>query len=185
MNKISKNISRREFLCGALGIAAVAAVPRSLYAGVTPLDLDKALSFHNLHTEEKIALNYFEHGEYVTEALNDISYVLRDHRTNEVAVMDPSLIDLLYDLKGTLGTSQPFQVISGYRSPKSNAALHRNSSGVAVKSLHMQGRAIDIRIEGVHARDIQAAAISLARGGVGYYPRSNFVHIDTGAVRNW
>jgi len=185
MNKISKNISRREFLCGALGIAAVAALPRSLYAGVTPLDLDKALSFHNLHTEEKIALNYFERGEYVTEALNDISYVLRDHRTNEVAVMDPSLIDLLYDLKGTLGTSQPFQVISGYRSPKSNAALHKNSSGVAVKSLHMQGRAIDIRIEGVHARDIRAAAISLARGGVGYYPSSNFVHIDTGAVRNW
>jgi len=185
MNKISKNISRREFLCGALGIAAVAALPRSLYAGVTPVDLDKALSFHNLHTAEKIALNYFERGEYVTEALRDISYVLRDHRTNDVLAMDPLLIDLLYDLKIELGTSQPFQVISGYRSPKSNAALHKNSKGVATKSLHMQGKAIDIRIEGIHSRDIRAAAISLARGGVGHYPRSNFVHIDTGAVRTW
>jgi len=185
MNKTSKNISRREFLCGALGIAAAASLPSNLYAGVAPLDLDKALSLHNLHTEEKIMLNYFERGEYVTEALRDISYLLRDHRTNEVLAMDPSLIDLLYDLKGELGTSQPFQVISGYRSPKSNAALHKNSKGVATKSLHMQGKAIDIRIEGIHSRDIQAAAISLARGGVGYYPSSNFVHIDTGNVRTW
>lgn len=185
MKKISKNIKRREFLKGALGVLLVASVPRRLYAAVKPLSLDKELSFHNLHTEEKIALNYFKHGEYITEALRDISYLLRDHRTNEVLAMDPLLIDLLYDLKGELGISQPFQVISGYRSPKSNAALHKNSKGVATKSLHMQGKAIDIRIEGVHSRDVRAAAISLARGGVGYYPSSNFVHIDTGAVRTW
>lgn len=185
MNKISKNISRRDFLCGALGVVAVSALPCSLYAGTTPLNLDKELSFHNLHTEEKIALNYFERGEYVVEALRDISYLLRDHRTEEVLAMDPSLIDLLYDLKGVLGTNKPFQVISGYRSPKSNAALHKNSNGVAVKSLHMQGKAVDIRIDGIYSQDIQAAAISLKRGGVGHYPRSNFVHIDTGAVRTW
>ncbi len=92
---------------------------------------------------------------------------------------------MLYDLKIELGTNQPFQVISGYRSPKSNAALHKNSKGVATKSLHMQGKAIDIRVDGIHSRDIRAAAVRLARGGVGHYPRSNFVHIDTGAVRTW
>lgn len=185
MNKTSKEISRRKFLRGALGAAAVAALPRSLYAGTMPLNLDKALSLHNLHTEEKITLNYFEHGQYVTEALYDISYLLRDHRTNEVLAIDPTLIDLLYDLKSELNTKQPFQIISGYRSPKSNAALHKNSQGVATKSLHMQGKAIDIRIDGIHSRDIQSAAINLARGGVGHYPSSNFVHIDTGRVRTW
>ena len=184
MNNISKTISRRSFLRYTLGATAAIAMPTS-YAGIMPGSVVRDLKLHNLHTEEKIDLSYFEQGEYVTEALRDISYLLRDHRTGDVLAMDPSLIDLLYDLKGVLGTEQPLQVISGYRSPKTNAALHKKSSGVASKSLHMQGRAIDICIEGVATKDIQRAAISLARGGVGYYPRSNFVHIDTGRVRTW
>lgn len=184
MNNVSKTISRRNFLRYTLGATAAIAMPVS-YAGIQPSSVVRDLKLHNLHTEEKISLSYYEQGQYVSEALRDISYLLRDHRTADVLAMDPGLIDLLYDLKGVLGTDQPFQVISGYRSPKTNAALHKKSSGVASKSLHMQGKAIDIYIEGVAVRDMQKAAISLARGGVGYYPRSNFVHIDTGRVRSW
>ncbi|GFO71797.1 hypothetical protein BJAS_P1511 [Bathymodiolus japonicus methanotrophic gill symbiont] len=184
MNNVSKTISRRNFLRYTLGATAAIAMPVS-YAGIQPSSVVRDLKLHNLHTEEKISLSYYEQGQYVSEALRDISYLLRDHRTGDVLAMDPGLIDLLYDLKGVLGTDQPFQVISGYRSPKTNAALHKKSSGVASKSLHMQGKAIDICIEGVAVRDMQKAAISLARGGVGYYPRSNFVHIDTGRVRSW
>lgn len=184
MNNIPKTISRRNFLRYTLGATAAIAVPTS-YAGMLPSPVVRDLKLHNLHTEEKISLSYFEQGKYVTEALRDISYLLRDHRTGDVLAMDPGLIDLLYDLKGVLRTERPLQVISGYRSPKTNAALHKRSSGVATKSLHMQGRAIDIRIEGIDSRDIQAAAMSLGRGGVGYYSRSNFVHIDTGRVRSW
>ncbi|WP_428353248.1 DUF882 domain-containing protein [Methyloprofundus sp.] len=184
MKNCSKTINRRNFLRYTLGATAAVAMPAS-YAGIKPSAVVRDLKLHNLHTEEKIALSYFEQGQYLTDALRDISYLLRDHRTGEVLAMDPGLIDLLYDLKGVLGTEQPLQVISGYRSPKTNAALHKNSSGVATKSLHMQGKAIDICIEGVDTKDIQAAAINLGRGGVGYYPRSNFVHIDTGRVRTW
>ncbi|MCF7971254.1 MAG: DUF882 domain-containing protein [Methylococcaceae bacterium] len=169
-----------------MGAAAVSCLPQTIYAGVRRSVVSvKDLSLHNLHTEEKIALSYFENGKYVTEALRDISYLLRDFRTDDVLAMDPRLIDLLYDLKGVLGTEQPFQIISGYRSPKTNASLHKKSKGVAKKSLHMQGKAIDLRIEGVDSKVIQAAAMSLGRGGVGYYPHSNFVHIDTGSVRSW
>ncbi|RLA21784.1 MAG: Twin-arginine translocation pathway signal [Gammaproteobacteria bacterium] len=186
MNDSQKTITRRNFLRYALGTGVAVTMPVS-YAGILPSSVPvvKDLRLHNLHTEEKISLSYFEQGQYISDALRDISYLLRDHRTGDVLAMDPGLIDLLYDLKGVLGTEQPLQVISGYRSPKTNAALHKNSSGVASKSLHMQGKAIDICIEGVDTRDIQKAAISLARGGVGYYPRSNFVHIDTGRVRAW
>ena len=185
MNKKSKNITRRHFLRGMLGAAAVAAIPGKIYAGIKPIAIEKQLSFHNLHTEEKIALSYFEQGEYITEALRDFSYVLRDFRTGDVLAMDPKLMDFLYDLKETLGTNQPFQVISAYRSPRTNAALRKNSKGVATKSLHMQGKAIDIRVKGISSKNIRSAAISLARGGVGHYPESNFVHIDTGLVRAW
>ena len=185
MNTVVKNITRRKFLSHAAGIAVAASLPQNVFAGIKPVELVRGLSLHNLHTEEKVSLSYFEQGAYVTEALQDINYLLRDHRTGDVSVMDPLLMDLLYDLKTVLGTERPFQVISGYRSPKTNAALHGKSKGVASKSLHMQGKAIDIRIPGIASETIHAAALSLARGGVGLYTRSNFVHIDTGRVRSW
>jgi len=178
-------MTRRKFLHCALGTSVAIALPQTSYALIKPSTVVKDLRLHNLHTEEKISLSYFERGNYVAEALHDINYLLRDHRTGDIFAMDPVLIDLLYDLKNVLGTERPLQVISGYRSPKTNAALHKKSSGVATRSLHMQGKAIDIRIQGIRAEDIKAAAMSLARGGVGYYPRSNFVHIDTGRVRAW
>ncbi len=184
--KISQNkTTRRQFLRYTAGVALTALLPEEAYALIGSHSAHKELSFYNLHTEEKITVSYFEQGSYVGEALRDINYVLRDHRTNEVLAIDPKLLDLLYDLKNILATNQPIQIISAYRSPKTNAQLHQHSQGVAVKSLHMQGKAIDIRIQGISSAHIRNAVMSLARGGVGYYPHSNFVHIDTGAVRNW
>lgn len=183
---MSKNITRRSFLRCAMGATAVACLPQAIYAGVKmPAVSVKDLNLYNLHTEEKIALSYFENGAYVTEALRDISYLLRDFRTGDILAMDPHLIDFLYDLKGVLGTERPFQIISGYRSPKTNAYLRKRGGGVAKKSFHMQGKAVDIRVEGIDSKVIRSAALSLGRGGVGHYPRSNFVHIDTGRVRSW
>ena len=115
----------------------------------------------------------------------DINHILRDFRTNQVLPIDPQLLDLLNGLRSTLGTAQPFQIISGYRSPATNFTLAANSDGVAKGSLHMQGKAIDLRIEGTALGDLRQAAMGLQGGGVGYYPKSNFVHIDVGRVRHW
>ena len=146
-----------------------------------------ARSIHLVHREtgDKLKLTYFENGRYVKDALHEINHLLRDYHTNDVHPMDTALIDQLYDLKQTLGINQPIQVVSAYRAPETNAALRRISSGVAEHSYHMQGRAIDIRIEGLQAHVIKKAALSMARGGVGYYPESNFVHLDTGDIRSW
>jgi len=111
--------------------------------------------------------------------------VLRDHRTGAVAAIDIQLLDLLDHVKAALGTAQPFQVISGYRSPASNSLLASSSSGVARRSLHMEGKAIDIRIPGVPLADLRRAGLMLKGGGIGYYPGSNFVHLDVGRVRTW
>ena len=111
--------------------------------------------------------------------------MLRDHRSDELTAMDPSLLDLLYNLQQKTQGHGPFHVISGYRSPSTNNKLRKNSKGVAKKSLHMQGRAIDIRLPGSELKTLQHAALSLQAGGVGYYPKSNFIHLDTGRVRFW
>jgi len=145
----------------------------------------RSLAFYNLHTDEKLALTYFEEGQYVSGAVNELSHLLRDHRSGDVFNMDPQLFDLLNDLQNTLGGNKTIQVISGYRSPSTNGMLNKRSNGVAKKSLHMQGKAIDIRIAGVDSKIIQQASIAMQRGGVGYYQKSDFVHIDTGRVRFW
>lgn len=145
----------------------------------------RSLVFQNPHTGEKLNLTYFEKGRYLTDALDEINYLLRDHRTGDVHPIDPELLDQLHDLKQMLGLSQPFGVICGYRSPLTNAKLHAESTGVANNSFHMYGRAVDIRIERFDLRRIHNAAIAMHRGGVGYYPDSNFIHLDTGTFRTW
>jgi uncharacterized protein YcbK (DUF882 family) len=145
----------------------------------------KTLAFQNTHTGDKLKLTYFEKGRYLKSALREIDFLLRDFRTGDVYPIDVELLDQLHDLKLTLGASRPFHIISGYRSPFTNARLHHESSGVANNSLHMQGRAIDIRLEGFDTRHIRNAALALRRGGVGYYGESNFVHLDTGKFRSW
>ena len=145
----------------------------------------KTLSFVHTHTGEKLKLTYFERGNYIRDALQEINYLLRDFRTDDIHPIDTALLDQLFDLKQTLGLNKPFHIISGYRSPFTNAQLHKRSHGVAEHSFHMQGRAIDIRVEGVSSKRIKNAALNMAQGGVGYYPRNNFVHLDSGRFRTW
>lgn len=173
---------RRNFL--KLGLLA-AAVPLPAFASLKPATGERRLGFNNLHTGEKLDLPYWIEGEYVPESLAEIDHVLRDHRTDQVAAIDTGLLDLLHRVNAALGTSKAFEVISGYRSPASNQMLARNSSGVAKRSLHVQGKAIDIRLPGVALADLHRAGLMLKGGGVGYYPKSNFVHLDVGRVRTW
>ena len=175
-------LSRRRFL--KLGLLA-AALPGSAFASQELFTGERRLGFFNLHTGEKADLPYWIQGDYVPDSLAEINRVLRDHRTGEVAAIDTQLLELLHRVNAALGTSRPFQVISGYRSPASNQMLAKNSSGVAKRSLHMQGKAIDIRLPGTPLADLRRAGLQLKGGGVGYYPGSNFVHLDVGRVRTW
>lgn len=168
----------------ALAAAAAAFAPGRLLAGT---GVDRTLSFVHTHTHEKLSIVYTAAGVYVPDALARIDRTLRDHYTGDVHRIDPALLDLLHELAQQVGTSEPFHVISGYRSRATNAMLRARSraTGVASHSLHMDGRAIDIRVPRVRLADLRDAALDLARGGVGYYPNSNFVHVDTGRVRRW
>jgi uncharacterized protein YcbK (DUF882 family) len=145
----------------------------------------KTLSLEHEHTGDKLKLTYFEHGRYVHGALEEINYLMRDYHTDDVHPIDTALLDQLFDLNEILGITKPMSIVSGYRSPFTNAQLRKNTPGVAEHSLHMQGRAIDIRIEGMSASTIKDAALSMAQGGVGFYPYNNFVHLDTGDIRTW
>jgi len=176
-------ISRRNFLKAATGTAALVLTPAALAKPVLPAE--RVLRFHNLHTGESLKATYWAEGQYIAEELTAIDHVLRDHRVDEMIKMDRRLYDLLYVLQQQVSSKSSYQVISGYRSPATNAKLNRNSSGVAKRSLHMQGKAIDIRLPGVELKHLRQAALSLKAGGVGYYPKSNFVHVDTGRPRFW
>ncbi len=145
----------------------------------------RQVAFHNLHTGESLQAIYWDQGRYVPDALAAVNKVLRDYRTGDEHMMDPRLLDLLSTVHGKVGCKAPFQVISGYRSAKTNAMLHERSGQVAGKSLHMEGMAIDVRVEGVGLEYLHKAALTQGRGGVGFYPTSNFVHMDVGRVRQW
>jgi uncharacterized protein YcbK (DUF882 family) len=146
---------------------------------------ERSLAFYNTHTGEQLITTYWVRGNYIEDSLEAINHVLRDHRTNEIKNIDPSLLDLLFALRNDLATQQPFFVISGYRSAETNAVLHAQSSGVAVNSLHRDGKAIDIRTPGRALETVRKAAVALKGGGVGFYPKSDFVHVDVGRVRYW
>ncbi len=145
----------------------------------------KTLSFEHTHTGDKLKLTYFERGNYIKDALQEINYLLRDYRTDDIHPIDVALLDQLFDLNQTLGVNKTFHIVSGYRSPLTNSQLRKHSQGVAEHSFHMQGRAIDIRVEGISSKAIRSAALAMAKGGVGYYPEDNFIHLDTGEFRTW
>ena len=151
----------------------------------TPDTGPRKVAFHNLHTDEKLEAVYFENGAYQPDALNAIGHVLRDYRTGDIHEMEPQLMDLLHSLSHKVETVRPFQIISGYRSPRTNAMLHERSGGVAVNSFHMKGMAIDVRLDDIELPQLHRAALEMGRGGVGYYPESDFVHVDIGPVRRW
>ena len=176
-------MNRRRFLSTAV-LTATALVfhPPKLSWATTGC---RSLSFHHTHTGEKLDITYSRTGLYNPGALEEINYFLRDFRTGDVHPIDPKLLDLLCSVKQELGGAGIFEVISGYRSPKTNRQLRRKSSGVAKHSLHMVGKAIDIRLTGVKTRKLQQCALGLQCGGVGFYAKSDFVHLDTGRVRFW
>ena len=178
--------SRRSFLRQAAGCAIVGAAGAGLARPVLAAEPSRLLSFDHTHTGEKLALVYAAGGQYLNDALSKLNRFLRDHYTGDVGVMDPQLFDLLFKVRAELKCSQAFQVISGYRCPATNDTLRNTrGGGVAKRSLHMDGKAIDIRIPGVPLKEVRDAALSLKAGGVGFYPRDQFVHIDTGRVRSW
>lgn len=175
---------RRRFLTAGAGLIGAAMLPKAALA--IPMKGERRLSFYNTHTSEKLSTVYWAEGQYVPEGLKDVNKILRDWRTGDVEAIDRNLLDLLSHLRGvTEAGNKPIHIISGYRSPHTNAALRSKSKGVATKSLHQLGKAIDIRIPGVELDYLRKAALGLKTGGVGYYPSQDFVHVDTGRVRFW
>jgi uncharacterized protein YcbK (DUF882 family) len=175
--------SRRRFLGWSLAAAGVMMIPATKVA--TAATAPRQLEFYNLHTGESLRAVYWEGARYLKDALAEIDYVLRDHRTGDVRSIDPALLDLVHRLRCVMECDQPVHVISGYRSPATNALLAKRSRGVAKNSYHVKGMAIDLRLPDRRLKDVRAAALALAGGGVGYYPKSDFVHMDTGPVRTW
>lgn len=172
--------TRRRFLRAGLGAcAAFAALP------ACATNASRTLAFRNLHTDEHAAITYWADGAYLDDALREINWVLRDHRTNEMLPMDTALLDLLHRLKQRLDSDAAFHVISAYRSPATNAMLVQTGHGVVPMSLHTEGRAIDIRVPNRALATVRTAALHLEAGGVGYYPKGEFVHVDVGRVRVW
>lgn len=174
--------SRRGFfgLCG--GAAAAAMLPADAFARLP----ERRLTFVHTHTGEFLRTTYWAGGRYLDDGLRAVNRILRDFRTGELHVIDPALLDQLVRVRGMVGADKrPLHIISGYRSPKTNAMLRSHSSGVASKSLHQSGKAIDIRIPGIDTKHIRNAGLALQAGGVGYYSNSDFVHLDTGRVRFW
>lgn len=175
-------LSRRNFLAAGLAALPIAAgLPRRLLA----LSASRSLSFYNTHTGERLVVEYFAGGAYVPDALSEVNWFLRDFRTGGVHEIDPGVLDILTKVHDATGATRPFDVISGYRSPETNAMLRLRSSQVASGSLHQVGKAIDVRLPGVPLTRVRDAGLALGLGGVGYYRRSNFVHLDTGRVRRW
>jgi len=178
--RAGRQLDRRRFVGGiaAFSLTALAA------AEDTPPDR-RSLAFVHTHTGETLSTVYFQNGNYLAPSLEHVNHFLRDFRTNEVHSIDPGLLDILFDLQAQTHRPGPFEVISGYRSPQTNAALRRQSGAVAEHSLHMEGRAIDVRLRGFPTTKLRDLAISLHRGGVGFYAVSDFLHVDTGRVRIW
>ncbi|QLE85404.1 DUF882 domain-containing protein [Shewanella sp. Scap07] len=176
--------SRRQVLLGLSGVAMYSVLPSKAHASRSTKGI-RQLSFYNRHTGEQSQGRYWVDGDYQHKTLTEFSHVLRDHRRNESAPMDKRLYDFLFNLQQSVNFDEEFHVISGYRSPKTNAMLAAKSNGVAKKSYHMKGMAMDIAVPGVDLKTLREAAIELKLGGVGYYPRSGFIHVDTGPVRTW
>lgn len=178
------NISRRQFLTRSAVLGAGLYLPTAALAslGTEP---ERSLSLYNTHTGESVKRVFWAEGAFIPESLTEINKLLRDHRTNDIAPIDPQLLSLLGAITTMVSPGETLHVISGYRSPKSNQALAVQSNGVAKHSLHMDGKAIDIRMPGRNLAYLRDSALSLKRGGVGYYPESQFVHVDTGRVRSW
>lgn len=181
-----EEIRSRRGLLKAAGVL-LPALPLALspMAALAGTQRSRELRFYHTHTSEKLSVVYAEDGAYIPQALDEINHLLRDFRSGVVHPIDPRLLDVLYEVRMLSGSSGQYEIISAFRSPSTNEMLRHKSTGVAQKSLHLQGQAVDVRLDGVATSRLRRAALSLARGGVGYYPDSDFVHLDTGRVRAW
>jgi uncharacterized protein YcbK (DUF882 family) len=181
----SFRVSRRNFLRGVLiGVPAAVALGGPGRALASSLET-RSLELVNTHTAETLKADYFLGGSYCEQSLFALNHLLRDFRTGDIAPIDPQLFDLLHGVAALAGKEPRFEVISGFRSPATNALLNERSSGVAKHSLHMEGRAIDVRLQGYRTDRLRDLALSMQAGGVGFYRKSDFVHLDTGRVRTW
>jgi uncharacterized protein YcbK (DUF882 family) len=180
---------RRSFLKSSVVLASALSVPafsRAADAAKAPaLPDERTLRLYNTHTGETLRSIFWAEGSFVPEALNDINKLLRDHRNNSVATIDPQLLLLLNQISAQFGSQHVLHVISGYRSAETNRKLAAQSGGVARHSMHIEGKAIDIRLPGQDLKALHRVALAVNRGGVGYYPDSQFVHLDTGRPRHW
>ena len=179
---MSHCLHRRRFIKTLAMAAPLVAAPGMLFAAPTG---PRRLRFYHTHTSEKLDVIYHENGAYLPDAMAELNYLLRDFRSGDVVDMDHGLLDLLFSVQKRLGSSGTYEIISAYRSPKTNEMLRKRGGGVAKGSLHLQGKAVDVRLTDADTRDLRQAGLDLARGGVGYYQKSNFVHLDTGRVRRW
>ncbi|HTK84721.1 MAG TPA: DUF882 domain-containing protein [Patescibacteria group bacterium] len=191
MHALAPALNRREILkaglVGFLGVLPIGyfAAPARADGFNLPKDGPYSISFVNQHTGESFSGVYRVGGKYLPEAFDKINVVLRDFRTGDVFPIDPRVIDIIYAVHQRSSAKKPFEVLSGYRSPQTNSMLRRTHAGVAVNSLHLTGQAIDVRLPDIRISRLRDAAQKLQAGGVGYYPVSNFVHMDTGEVRHW
>jgi uncharacterized protein YcbK (DUF882 family) len=186
MKVFEDDLSRRRFLSLGLLTAASGFLPIRAMASVGGLlSRERSLSIYNLQTKEHYQAIYWKNGKYIQESLAGFNHIFRDHYSGIAKPINRNLLNLLFSIQQKLDSSEPFHLISGYRTPSTNAMLSRHNSGVARNSLHMYGKAVDIRMPGYKLRDLRHAAYDLKLGGVGYYPRSNFVHVDIGKVRYW
>ena len=184
MNNLTCNTDRRLFIkrMGLIFAPMALILPwQKLFASISV----RSLSFYHTHTSEQLDIVYYENGHYLTEELQLINKFLRDFRTEDIFPIEPQLMDILYSLKIVNDSYGTYEVISGYRSPKTNNELRLQGKGIAKKSLHMFGKAIDVRLTDVKTINLKKTAIAMKSGGVGYYPKSDFVHLDTGRARTW
>ncbi|MGA1839793.1 MAG: YcbK family protein [bacterium] len=187
------NLSRRSLIKLGLFTLGASIINRPAFAAINSfvsserrvISPEKRLFFYNTHTEETLKVIYWYNGEYLYESLNDINYILRDHYTGEIKTIDIRLIELLHDIYDRIETKEPFHIVSGYRTRFTNSLLRRNNRGVARRSMHIYGKAVDIYLPDCKLSSLRKTAIDLKSGGVGYYPFKNFVHVDVGRVRCW
>lgn len=178
--------NRRQFLqCAALGVAGLSALSQSRQCQATQQQPPRSLHLYNIHTGESVNTVFWADGQYLDDETQQLDRLMRDHRANESIAMQHRLYEQMHQLQSLFNSKLPMNIISAYRSPDTNARLRRLSSGVASRSLHTQGKAVDIRIPGVSHRELHRAALAMSCGGVGYYPESGFIHLDTGRVRSW
>jgi uncharacterized protein YcbK (DUF882 family) len=176
-------VSRRSLIAGGISAAILASI-KPAAAAVAPLK-DRTLHLYHRQTGEFFKDTFFQEGRYVADALDRVNWLMRDWHTDQTKSIDPALLDLLYNVGNSVDAATPFEILSGYRTPETNAALRRHGVRAASNSYHMVGQAVDITLPGVSLRNMRKAALSLGLGGVGYYPYSGFIHVDTGDVRQW